>query len=67
MPEQLQHVGIYSMFSLVLCLMTLVLKDMNEPSSFVDGSPEGCPNDRWHYPRYLPGSTNHNVIGGLVT
>jgi len=28
---------------------------MNEPSNFVDGSEQGCYNQQFDYPPYLPG------------
>ena len=31
------------------------LQDMNEPSNFYDGRPEGCPASSFENPQYLPG------------
>uniref|UniRef100_A0A7N6FL29 Uncharacterized protein n=1 Tax=Anabas testudineus TaxID=64144 RepID=A0A7N6FL29_ANATE len=37
--------------------------DMNEPSSFVDGSTNGCPSNSIENPPYTPGES---VLGGLL-
>ena len=38
---------------------------MNEPSNFVAGSVEGCPNSSLNTPPFLPGVIN-GLSGGLV-
>ena len=35
---------------------------MNEPSSFVDGSTDGCPENSYENPPYMPG-----IIGGKLS